>query len=60
MNYNILVLRALLVVHEGELIAEDYADGFDVNTRLLSWSMAKSFTNAMVGILSKERKNRYQ
>ncbi len=48
--------RALLVVHEGELIAEDYADGFNVNTRLLSWSMAKSFTNAMVGILSKEGK----
>ena len=48
--------RALLVVHEGELIAEDYADGFDVSTRLLSWSMAKSFTNALVGILSDEGK----
>ncbi|MFA6617853.1 MAG: serine hydrolase [Candidatus Neomarinimicrobiota bacterium] len=48
--------RALLVVHEGELIAEDYAEGFDSQTRLLSWSIAKSVTNAMVGILVKEGK----
>lgn len=48
--------RALLVVHEGELIAEDYAQGFDSETRLLSWSMAKSVTNALVGILVREDK----
>ncbi|MCK4530241.1 MAG: serine hydrolase [Candidatus Marinimicrobia bacterium] len=48
--------RALLVVYNDQLIAEHYADGFDVNTRLLSWSMAKSVTNAMVGILSKQGK----
>lgn len=48
--------RALLVVYDGQIVAEDYAKGFDAQTRLLSWSMGKSFTNALVGILSKEGK----
>jgi len=48
--------RALLVVHHNKLIAEHYAEGFDVSTRLLSWSMGKSVTNAMVGILTKQGK----
>ncbi|MEA2076785.1 MAG: serine hydrolase [Candidatus Marinimicrobia bacterium] len=48
--------RALLVVHQDQLVAEHYADGFDTQTRLLSWSMAKSVINAMVGILSKQGK----
>jgi len=48
--------RALLVVYKNNLIVEEYADGFDAQTRLLSWSMAKSVTNAMVGILAKQGK----
>ena len=41
---------AFVVVHNGALVAERYKQGFDMNTRLLSWSMAKSITNAMVGL----------
>ena len=48
--------RALLIVYKDNLIVEEYADGFGPNTRMLSWSMAKSVTNAMVGILSKQGK----
>ena len=48
--------RALLVVYKGDLVAEEYADGFGPSTRMLSWSMAKSFTNALVGILYKQGK----
>lgn len=48
--------RALLVVYNNDLIVERYADGFDAKTRMLSWSMAKSVTNALVGILYKEDK----
>ncbi|MDH4057256.1 MAG: beta-lactamase family protein [Cyclobacteriaceae bacterium] len=48
--------RAILIVHDGQIIAEKYADGFDVNTRLTGWSMAKSLTNALIGILVKEGK----
>ena len=43
--------RGVVVIHQGALVAEHYADGFDFNTPQLSWSMAKSFTNALVGIL---------
>lgn len=48
--------RAVVVVHKGQLIAEKYADGFGPDTRQISWSMAKSFTNALVGLLVKEGK----
>jgi CubicO group peptidase (beta-lactamase class C family) len=41
--------RALLVVRDGVVIAERYAEGFSAETPLLSWSMAKSVTASMVG-----------
>ncbi len=45
---------AFMVIHKGVPVAEKYKPGFDKNTRLLSWSVAKSFTNALVGILVKQ------
>ncbi|RYF91219.1 MAG: class C beta-lactamase-related serine hydrolase [Chitinophagaceae bacterium] len=48
--------RALLVLYDGELVAEHYAPGFDKNSRMLGWSMAKSVTGALVGILVKQGK----
>lgn len=45
---------AFMVIHKGVPVAEKYKPGFDKDTRLLSWSMAKSFTNALVGILVKQ------
>lgn len=42
--------RAMLVVVDGELVAERYAAGFDQNTPFLSWSMAKSVTATMFGV----------
>jgi CubicO group peptidase (beta-lactamase class C family) len=43
--------RAVVVVKDGQLIAERYGDGFDTDTPLLGWSMAKSVANAIVGRL---------
>ncbi|TMM48464.1 serine hydrolase [Qipengyuania marisflavi] len=43
--------RALLVMHAGEIAAERYAPGYDANTRHISWSMAKSVTAVMIGML---------
>jgi CubicO group peptidase (beta-lactamase class C family) len=43
--------RAVVVLLDGAVVAERYADGFDADTPQLGWSMAKSVTNAMVGRL---------
>ena len=43
--------RALLVMHQGKIIAERYGEGYDADTRFISWSMAKSFTGALIGFL---------
>jgi CubicO group peptidase (beta-lactamase class C family) len=43
--------RAVIVMHRGEIIAERYGEGYDEDTRFISWSMAKSFTGALIGFL---------
>ncbi len=48
--------RALLVVHDGKLIIERYGSGIARDTRLISWSVAKTVTSALVGILVGEGK----
>ncbi|MGI8598273.1 MAG: serine hydrolase domain-containing protein [Chitinophagaceae bacterium] len=48
--------RAVVVVYDGKLVAEKYAPGFTKDTRLNGWSMTKSITNALIGILVKENK----
>lgn len=48
--------RAVLVLYNGQIIAEKYAEGFDKNTVMLGWSMSKSLTAALIGILVKQGK----
>ncbi|WP_312362905.1 serine hydrolase [Ensifer sp.] len=43
-------MRAVVVVHDGRLIAETYGRGFDSATPLLGWSMTKSVTAALIGM----------
>ncbi len=42
--------QTIVVIHRGKLVAEAYAEGVDCDTALISWSMAKSITHALVGI----------
>ncbi|QPC98648.1 serine hydrolase domain-containing protein [Qipengyuania soli] len=43
--------RALVVMHGGKIAAERYAEGYDKDTRFVSWSMAKTVTAVMIGML---------
>ncbi|ANO49477.1 serine hydrolase [Flavobacterium columnare] len=48
--------RAVLVVYKDQIIAEKYAPNFTKNSRLLGWSMTKSITGTLFGILQKQGK----
>ena len=43
--------RAAIVLYQGRTVAERYAPGFHENTRFISWSMAKTITATMIGML---------
>jgi CubicO group peptidase (beta-lactamase class C family) len=53
---NLRKTRAVVVVYNGQLIAERYAPGFNLNTPQLGWSMSKSVTTALVGLLVQQDK----
>ena len=42
--------QAVVLIKDGYLIGERYADGFDKNSFGTSWSMAKSFYASLIGI----------
>jgi len=44
------VTLAQLVLHKGEVVSEFYGPEVTAQTTLISWSMAKSITHALVGI----------
>lgn len=46
--------RAVLVLKDGELLAERYAEGFGPDTPLSGWSMTKTVFAALVGTLVRE------
>jgi len=48
---NPLRSRAVVVVHQGRIIAERYAAPFDAATPQLGWSMTKTVTGALTGLL---------
>ncbi len=52
--------RTLLGIYKGAIIFEKYGDGLDEDTPQLGWSMTKSFTNALIGILVNQGKLRIE
>jgi CubicO group peptidase (beta-lactamase class C family) len=47
---------AVMVVYKGQPIVERYRADFNAQNKFLSWSMAKSVTNSLVGILVRDGK----
>ena len=48
--------RSILVIYKDKIIAENYAVGFNKNSKLLGWSITKSLTATYFGILQKQGK----
>ena len=48
--------RAIVVVHNGRVVAERYGPGIGIDTPLLSHSMAKSVISALAGVLVRDGK----
>jgi CubicO group peptidase (beta-lactamase class C family) len=49
-------MRAVVVVDHGRIVAERYAPSFSAATPLLGWSMTKTVTAALVGLLIRDGK----
>ncbi|MGC1548605.1 MAG: serine hydrolase [Rhodanobacter sp.] len=50
--------KAIVVLHNGKLIAERYAPGYGPQTPIWGHSLSKSITNALIGILVQQGKLR--
>ncbi len=48
--------RSVLILYKGHLISERYAKNFDENSLMLGWSMTKSITSTILGVLEKQGK----
>lgn len=48
--------RSVLVIYKDKIIAEKYDTGFNKDSKILGWSMTKSITATLFGILAKEGK----
>ena len=55
-NNEVKKTRSVLVIYKNQIIAEKYADGFDKNSLLQGWSMTKSITATIYGILQSRGK----
>lgn len=49
-------VKAIVILHNGNLVAERYAPGYRADTPILGYSLAKSVTNALIGILVRQKK----
>ena len=52
--------HAVVIVHDGRVVAERYAPGFGVDTPVHGWSATKSVNNALLGILVGQGKLRME
>ncbi len=55
-NPEVQKTRSVLVIYKDQIIGEKYAEGYDVNSSFLGWSMTKSILATCFGILQYEGK----
>src|SRR6516225_10978785 len=48
--------KGVVILHGGHLVAERYAPGYGPETPQIGWSVTKSVTNALIGILVRQKK----
>jgi CubicO group peptidase (beta-lactamase class C family) len=48
--------KSVVILHDGHLVAERYAPGYGRETPQIGWSVTKSVTNALIGILVRQKK----
>jgi CubicO group peptidase (beta-lactamase class C family) len=48
--------RSVIVIYKDKIIAEKYDTGFNKNSKILGWSMTKSITATLYGVLQKQGK----
>ncbi|WP_419812124.1 serine hydrolase [Bacterioplanoides sp.] len=44
----------MVVTHQGDIVHEDYLEGYDQTSLFASWSVAKSYLSALIGIAIRE------
>ena len=48
--------KAVVIVHDGRVVAERYAPGVGIDTPLLGYSVTKSVVNALIGIMVRDKR----
>jgi CubicO group peptidase (beta-lactamase class C family) len=48
--------KSVVILHDGRIVAERYAPGYGPETPQIGWSVTKSVTNALIGILVRQNK----
>jgi CubicO group peptidase (beta-lactamase class C family) len=48
--------KAVVILYDGHIVAERYAPGYGPETQQIGWSVTKSVTNALIGILVQQKR----